>query len=209
MNGPEEAATLAALARADAFAVEVLTRAAPLRFGVAQAPAELEAVYRLRYRVVVQRGWANPEQFPDGLERDDYDDEAIQIVAWDGAALAGTTRLVLPSPGRPLPAEKAFGLEIKSGGKVLDIGRTCRAPDCNDTGHRVLWGILSQAWLEARARGFGEICGIFTPAVTRLYRSLGFKVEIRGAARQYWGQRRYPVLVRPAESIDSLRRGED
>jgi N-acyl-L-homoserine lactone synthetase len=201
-----EPAYVDALARVDAFATDVVRRAAPVRFGVARTPPELEAVYRLRCAVVLHRGWGRPEEFPDGLERDEFDEDAIQIVAWDEDKVVGTTRLVLPANGRPLPAEKAFELEIASRGQVIDMGRTCRAPDYKDTAHAVLWGVLGRAWLETRALGFSEFCGIFTKSVIRLYRSLGLKAEILGDARPHWGELRYPVLVRPVAPVHNFTR---
>jgi hypothetical protein len=56
-----------------------------------------------------------------------------------------------------------------------------------------------------RSLGFVEICGIFSPGMSRFYQRLGFRVEILGEARRHWGEYRYPVLVRPAESIDLVR----
>jgi N-acyl-L-homoserine lactone synthetase len=198
-----------ALAKADAFAVHALSRLAPLAFSVARSPGEIEAVYRLRYEVVMDRGWAKPEDFPDGLERDAFDDRALQIVAWDGDELVGTTRLVAPEAGCRLPMEHAFDVEIGSRGRVIDMGRTCRAPQRKDRGHRIIWGLLCQSWIELRRRGFAEICGIFSPAMTRFYQRLGFRIEILGEARPHWGEYRYPVLVRPAESIDAVRSRSD
>jgi N-acyl-L-homoserine lactone synthetase len=202
MTGEESSALL----KTDAFAAEILSRAAPLAFNVARTPAELESVYRLRYKVVIDRGWARPEEFPDGLELDAFDEHAVQIAAWDGAELVGTTRLVAPHPGYRLPVEAAFDLEIARRHQVIDMGRTCRLPEQLDAPQRIFWGLLAKSWLELRSRSFGKICGIFSPGMTRLYQRLGFRVEILGPARIHWGERRYPVLVQPAESIDGLRR---
>jgi N-acyl-L-homoserine lactone synthetase len=201
MSGEESPA----LAKVDAFAMHVLSRLAPLAFGIARSPAELEAVYRLRYEVVMDQGWARPEDFPDGLERDAFDDRALQIVVWEGGELVGTTRLVAPEAGCRLPTEDAFDLEIASRGRVIDMGRTCRAPRRKDTGHRIIWGLLCQSWIELRRRGFAEICGIFSPGMNRFYQRLGFRIETLAEARPHWGEYRYPVLVRPAESIDAVR----
>jgi len=201
MSGPDSPA----LAKVDAFATAALSRLAPLTFGVARSPDELEAVYRLRYEVVIDHGWARPEELRDGLERDAFDERALQIVAWADGALVGTTRLVAPKAGFRLPTEQAFDLEIASRPRVIDMGRTCRAPRCHDRGHRIVWGVLCQAWLELRRLGFAEICGIFSPGVTRFYQRLGLRVEILGGPRAHWGQQRYPILVRPAETIDAVR----
>ena len=194
-----------ALAQADAFAQSILLRVAPLVFGVAECQADLRAVFRLRYEVVMTQGWAAPEQFPDRLERDEYDLRAIQVVGREGDELVGTTRLVPPAPGLPTPTEAAFGLQLSRHGAVVDMGRTCRAPGRTDLGPRVFWGLLSRAWLELRKRGFSEICGAFSPGISRLYERLGFEVELLGPPRMHWGESRHPVLVRPARCIDRLR----
>jgi N-acyl-L-homoserine lactone synthetase len=201
MSGEENPA----LAQVDAFAQQALARLAPLTFGLARSPTELEAVYRLRYEVVMDQGWASPEEFPNGLERDAFDERALQVVAWDGAELVGTTRLVAPQAGYRLPTEQAFDLEIAQRGRVIDMGRTCRAPRRKDSEHRIIWGVLCQAWVELRHLGFVEICGIFSPGMNRFYQRMGFRIEILGEARLHWGEYRCPVLVRPAESIKAVR----
>src|SRR5262245_46415670 len=169
--------------KVDVFVEQVLARVAPLDFGIAQSPAELEAVYRLRYAVVIDQGWAEAKDFPEGFERDAFDDRAIQIIARDGGELVGTTRLVPSAPGCRLPTEQAFELEIASRGRVIDMGRTCRAPGRKDIGQRIIWGLLAKSWVELRRRGCLEICGIFSPAMIRFYRRLGFQIEILGPAR--------------------------
>src|SRR5438046_5273515 len=92
-----------ALAQVDALALQFIALAAPIRFDVAHSPAELEAMYRLRYRIAIERGWATPTDLPDGLERDEYDDQALHIAGWDGPTLAATVRVVFPAVGRRLP----------------------------------------------------------------------------------------------------------
>ncbi|MBI2902457.1 MAG: GNAT family N-acetyltransferase [Candidatus Methylomirabilis oxyfera] len=198
--------TSSGLARTDALAAQLIARAAPLVFSVAQSPAEREAVYRLRYSIVVEKGWARPEDLPDGVERDAYDDTAVQIVAWDADELAATARLVPPVPGHPLPTEETFGLKIESRTHLMDVGRTCVAPAYRDPQHRVLAGLLGRTWIELRAGGCTEACGIVAPAVVRMCRGMGFHVVILGAPRLVWGEERSPVLIRPAESPEALTR---
>ena len=206
MTEHETCQTSSGLARTDALAAQLIARAVPLVFSVAQSPAEREAVYRLRYSIVVEKGWAKPEDYPDGLERDAYDDTAVQIVAWDADELAAAARLVLPVPGHPLPTEEAFGLKIESRTQVMDVGRTCVAQAYRDAQHRVLAGLLGRTWIEMRARGCTEACGIFASSVVRMYRGMGFHVAILGAPRLFWGVERCPVLIRPAESLHTLTR---
>src|SRR4051812_45866490 len=113
MESSERGEAASALARADALATDVLARLAPLRYEVARTAAECEAAYRLRYRAIVERGWRTPADFPDGIERDAYDAEAIHILGWDGAVPIATLRLVCPVLGRQLPTEAAFDLIVE------------------------------------------------------------------------------------------------
>ncbi|MBV9122577.1 MAG: hypothetical protein JO112_04400, partial [Planctomycetes bacterium] len=104
----------------DRCAPELIAQAAPLRFGTVHSSSELEAVYRLRYRVALARGWAKEEDFPEGLEYDGFEGRAITVAAWNEECLAGTVRLVLPVDGELLPTEEAFGLRIEPVGLVGD-----------------------------------------------------------------------------------------
>jgi N-acyl-L-homoserine lactone synthetase len=188
---PDNASPMLALA--DALAQHLLAKAAPLRFALAETDADREAAYRLRYRVGVERGWLRPADCPDGLERDAYDDDALQIAGWDGAEMIATGRIVLPNPARPLPIEAAFGLAIEPRGQVVELGRATVLRARSDPRHGVLRGLLARAWLEARARGFQVWAGLDSPAMVRLYRQLGFQVTVLGPARDYQGEERAPV----------------
>jgi N-acyl-L-homoserine lactone synthetase len=195
----------AALAKTEDFAARVLSSITPLKVGVAGSKHEIEAVFRLRYEVVVHRQWGRPEDFPERLERDSFDDRALQIGVWKDGELVGTTRLVTPQEGKRVPVEETFGIELGHRDRLIDMGRTCRKPGIRDAGQKIIWGLLAQSWIEARALGFTEICGCFSSAMIRFYRRFGLRIEILGQARQHWGELRFPVLVRPAEFVDLLR----
>lgn len=77
----------------------------------ATSDALLESVYRIRYQVYcLETGFEDPAQFPDGMEKDEYDiqSEHYLIRHRETNAFAATTRLILPHPqdlGRPFPTE--------------------------------------------------------------------------------------------------------
>jgi N-acyl-L-homoserine lactone synthetase len=194
-----------ALAKAEGFATRVVSSIKPLNAGVARSERELEEVFRLRYEVVIHRGWSKPEDFSEHLERDAFDDRALQIGVWEDGELLGTTRLIMPCHGHRLPVEETFGVELAHRDRVIEMGRTCRKPGINDPGQRVLWGLLAQSWIEVRRLGGTEICGCFSSAMLRFYRRFGFRIEILSEGRLHWGEQRFPVLVRPADFIDALR----
>lgn len=55
-----------------------------LYFKTAQSELELERCYRLRFQVYCkEKRWLPSENYPDGLEIDEYDDKAVHIIALD------------------------------------------------------------------------------------------------------------------------------
>ena len=191
----ERAPGIAAL---DALAGDLALRAGA-RLGVAHTVRELQAVFKLRYEHVVRQGWAGAEELPGGLERDADDARALQLGAWRGTALVGTIRLVLPVPGRRLPTEAAYDLEIEPRGEVVDVGRLLiGAPYRGDPAHRLWGGLFALAWQETRARGYTVLAGVSSAREVETYRSLGLAFEVLGPARPYWGAERHPVRLDPA-----------
>jgi N-acyl amino acid synthase of PEP-CTERM/exosortase system len=78
----------------------------------ATPPGLLEQVYKLRYQVYcLETGFENSEDFPDGQEKDEFDDrsEHYLIQHLETKDYAATTRLILPdneNPNRPFPLER-------------------------------------------------------------------------------------------------------
>ena len=184
------------LAEADDLARFLFERALPVRFALARTPEELEAAFRLRYRVVVAEGWRAGADMPDGLERDAHDDEhAAQILGWHGSEAVATARVVPPVPGRPLPTEEAFGIVAEPQGRVADAGRLIVAPEHRDGTHRVLGGLSAAIWTAMAERGFRWVVVAMTERMRSFCEALGFEVVVLGPARPYWGQERFPARL--------------
>lgn len=193
----------------DAMAANWLANVAPIEFRRAMTDSDREAVFRLRYRVVVDRGWAPASDFPDGLEHDEYDDIALHVCGWSGRELAATGRLVFPEPGRLLPTEEAFRIVVEPQGHVANLDRVAVAAQFSDRRHRVASGLLGAIWQQVRAHGFWRLAGIETRTIVRLYWLIGLEMTEIGPSREYWGEQRAPVLFDPMTAADSLleRRG--
>jgi N-acyl-L-homoserine lactone synthetase len=189
---------------ADAIAAHFVASAAPIRFSVAQSPAEREAACRLRYEVVVDQGWARPEKYRNSLEQDGYDAQAVHLLGWDGQKVVATTRLVFPTAGKLLPTEVEFELSVEPHGRVVDGARAIVARAYSDYHHRIFAGLLGYTWFEIQARGFNYLCGAAVPAMIRLCRSIGYQITVLGPARQYWGEKRYPLRFDVLESVPTL-----
>jgi N-acyl-L-homoserine lactone synthetase len=190
-----------AMAEIEASGWRFLSRFPSLRCERAETSAERYAVYRLRCLTVLEQGWGTPDQFPDGIERDEHDDAAVHIGVWDGSVLAASNRLVFPAPGRILPTAAAFDLAPDTVSGLVDWSRTCIAAGYRGRRPEVLAAVVTRTWLELRARGFTHACGVLNPPMQRLYRRMGFSVARLGPPRRHWGEERHPVLVGPPTSV--------
>jgi len=183
----------------DLLTSAVVKRALPVRFRLANSFFDLEQVFRLRYQVVVEKGWAKAENFPEDTERDAYDERAAHILALDDGKLIGTSRLVFPQPGSRLPTEEAFDLVFEPKGEVADIGRVCVAPSYRGQNWRIFSALVSQTWIEMRNRGCTCALAAITPSTARVYTSWGLKLKVLGSPSNQWGKERYPALISPIE----------
>ncbi len=162
--------------------------------------------HHLRYRCVVDEGWAEAAEFPDATERDEYDDHGIQICAWDDSELAGTVRLVFPQPGLTLPIEKEFGVELHPPNEAVDGGRLVVAPKHRAAiGQRVLAALFARCWLVAREHGLRRFASVAPDRVIRLYRRSGILIEVLGEPRTFWGEERRPILLTGADPARFFR----
>ena len=75
---------------------------------LARDDADRDAVGRARFEVYcMRRGWLDPTDFPDGVDRDAYDAHSTHVLACDAAGPVGTVRLVHAGP-HGFPIEQAF-----------------------------------------------------------------------------------------------------
>ena len=191
------------LERGDALAGRLLAWLEPLRFAPAGGGPEREAAYRLRHQAVAEVGMADPAGFPDGMERDAYDEDAVQVLAWDGPKPVATCRLVFPAAGRPMPAEEVFGPIPEAEGAV-EWGRVTVDSALRGEGGRIFMGLAARGWFAMRARGRSTAMGVTPRRLVTLFRALGFPVTVLGEPKVHWGVERVPILCRGPEAVDVL-----
>src|SRR5215469_17883457 len=142
----------------DALVTRMLSRSR-FDYRVAASDAEREAAYRLRAGAVLDRGWCTESDLPGGMEHDEFDDRAIQVIGWDGGVAMSTGRVVLP-PG--LPTEEACGIVVEPRGEVVDVGRMCVARTHQSLEHAALIGLMCRLYLAMREQRFRAACGTNT-----------------------------------------------
>lgn len=192
------------LERGAAIAHHLLSWLAPLRFDEASNDEEREAAYRLRYRAVVHEGMDDAARFPDGIERDEFDEDAVHILAWDANEPIATCRLVFRTSGRLLPFEKSFGPMSDTSSRTVEWGRVTVDERLRGDGARIFMGLAARAWLCMRARDYTTAVGVTPERLVRLIRALGFPVEVIGRPEIHWGTERVPILCTGEDAVLAL-----
>lgn len=80
---------------------------------IEQSDPRFRDILALRYKVYCEeRGFESPEDHPDGLERDEYDDNSVHFAAieMETQKVVGTVRLILNSK-KGFPVERSFSFD--------------------------------------------------------------------------------------------------
>lgn len=178
----------------DALAREILGELAPLRFGEATDEDERTACFRLRYAAVREKDLADADRFPEGMERDGFDDTAVQLLGWDGDLPIATSRVLVPVAGRLLPIQEEFGLDLPDAGGIAEWGRLVVDPGYRGDGHSIILGLAAQGWMSLRARGYSRVIAATSGRLVALFEALGFAITVLGPPREYWREARFPIL---------------
>jgi hypothetical protein len=163
----------------------------PFRFTVAESDDQRELAYALRCRAAIDAGWATADDFPDGMERDEFDADAVHVIGWDGDEPVSAGRLVVPP--HALPTERAAGIVVEPPGRVVDVGRMVVSSDYQGFRHGAFIALLCRLYLEMRRGGYEVACGMMSTRARQLVTQLGLRLETLADEREYWGESRAPV----------------
>jgi N-acyl-L-homoserine lactone synthetase len=172
----------------DRLAITLAARSG-VRFEIATTDAARAMAYRLRRDAVSEKQWSSDAG--SSIERDEFDDTAVQLIGGRDGAVVCCGRLVLP-PG-PLPTEVACGIVVQPAGQVVDVGRMVLAPIARGPDKTIFVALLAALYLETRRRGFTTGCGMMAANARVLMRHLGIGLDVLGRDRPYWGVQRAPV----------------
>ncbi|MFL6239397.1 MAG: GNAT family N-acyltransferase [Actinomycetes bacterium] len=138
---------------------------------VARTPADLLAAARLRASAA--RGG-----HPAGLARivevnlDEYDAQALHLLAVDEEEPVGTMRLLRAQTGRQLPVQRVFDLPDPGSARIAELSRPAvRRPD----DQALLVALLRAAYDEALAGGIDEVYLVADQGLLTVLRALGFR----------------------------------
>jgi len=165
----------------------------------ATAVGELEAIYRLRYKAYLEKGYISENS--SKVMSDEWDDstQTIHLVAVHQKRIVGAVRLV-PDSVTGLPMERVFPEEIslmRTQCRTIAEASTLVVDD-NCSKHEIkLWIKLCKVvWEEAAALAIDDLCIAVTENHLDFYRRLLF--ETIGPPKQYKslnGILAYPLRV--------------
>ncbi|MBI5742329.1 MAG: methyltransferase domain-containing protein [Candidatus Niyogibacteria bacterium] len=157
------------------------------------APAELDDVFRLRYDVYAEYLRSlPPENYPDKMERDAFDDRAIHFAAYDRGRICGALRLI-PDGERGFLMEENFALPADlDRTKTVElsrlIGRTRHDKSVSDK-------LFAAAYCYSSEQGYRHWIGAWECNLKRFYAMRGWQFELLGEPVEYHNTRVVPVLL--------------
>jgi N-acyl-L-homoserine lactone synthetase len=179
-----------------------------LQFVEVQDQELLEKIYRFRYFIACEElGVYKKEDYPDGIESDEYDAYAVHFAASDEKGeVASCVRLIHHSPvGYPtqniLDVDlSAFDLDPQD---VGEISRIFIRPDCRNlkASREIFIRFKIMLCHKMKELGLKYTMGSLEYRFYRLLQRYKFPYEIIGESAVYAGRERFPVLL----STDRLR----
>lgn len=151
-----------------------------LTFGVAETAEERNAVFALRYAAALERGWTGAASVTEGLERDEYDEDALLLVARSGDEIVATLRLVVELERvRALLGEHGFAADVPAEG-TIEVGRLTVARPHRKRSRELMVGLLAEGVRATLARGVARWVSFAEENSIRFCRRHGFPVKVVG-----------------------------
>ena len=162
-----------------------------LSFGVAELEQERNAVFRLRYEVALERGWADEQALPVGIEREEHDEGAVFVVARRGQEVVAALRLIVePATVASLLSEHELDF---AAAETVFIGRFLVARPYRDRAREVVVGLGGEAVRFMQGRAVRAISFAADNSI-RFCRYHGFPLKIAGPPRVVDHALRSPVV---------------
>lgn len=158
----------------------------------------IEEIYRFRFKVYcLIDELLDKENYPKEIERDEYDEHSVQIVALNrNKEIAGTVRII-PNVPLGLPTIKEFGLEEKLKGfpfdRAVEISRFMIAPRYRGT--MLMLDLCKAAYLYTKEKGVKYYIGCGEDWFLKLIGKVFGKVETIGNPIFCFNAINYPFLI--------------
>ncbi len=160
-----------------------------LYFKTATTVLELEKCFRLRYQVYCEeKRWLSPDDYPNGLEKDFYDEKSIHVMALDeDFQLVGLMRILQNKDYNSLPYENHPAMkDIRfMGSGVAELSRLIVTAKRNRM--NVTRGLLRAVYQISRNLGIENWTIVIEPSLMRLLGNFDFVLEPLCTPAKYFG----------------------
>ena len=157
-------------------------------------PRLLEQSYRLRYQVYcVERGFLDPDDYPDGLEVDEFDRHSVHLGVIDSRGhLAGTARLVTGNPlGFPMFQHCALFPDVKTLREphvvAVEVSRVAISRSYTRLRFEPFLSLVRAMVQGARLAGATHLMGATDAALHRWLTHFGLPYRVSGPSVDYYG----------------------
>jgi N-acyl-L-homoserine lactone synthetase len=170
-----------------------------LEFRQASGDAELARIFQLRYEVYcLEKKFLRAEDYPDGIERDEFDDDSVHFVALDtddSAQLLGSFRLILPSE-HGFPCERHFLIARPSPDpqRTAELSRMVIAPQARPIWRHILMGLSKEVYLYTRANSVEHCYAALERPLLAMLKRLGLPFEPVGEPGRYFNTDNIPTI---------------
>jgi len=180
-------------------------------FKVADSEYELENAYRLRYKVYCEeKRWLKSEDYPGGIEKDEYDDKAVHVIAFDEEfRIVGNMRILQKEDFGKLPFENHPSL----------AGRKVDVPDMAELSRFVIRtggdslmlakGLLRAIYHTCVKLGIWNCIDICEPSLIRLVSKFNVYFEPLAPPSMYYGGFTQPALLDIREMQEKWKKDEE
>lgn len=145
-------------------------------------PEETVQLIELLEQIATELSWQPGQQLRD------YRDQAVHFAAYADGALAGGMQLVPATLSQTLPCEAVWPeVTLPRRDRTAHIAILALCPEHRGTAG-LLWPLCIAMWRYCAISGLTDISLEVTPDLYRLYRRLGWPLEIVGSLRPHWGE---------------------
>lgn len=168
--------------------------------------SEMDDIFRLRYQIYCVERKYLPNNYPDGMEKDEYDDLSITFRAKEEDKVVGCFRLIDQKNCPILPIQSHFEISWvpENGTRYVENSRLIVVKDTPYRRHEVMLGLIRVAYQFNKNNNIDYCFAALEPKLLRMLRSLGFPYEIAGKKNFYMGAEIVPTIMSMAALDENL-----
>jgi N-acyl-L-homoserine lactone synthetase len=162
-------------------------------FRVLNAQEDVDNGFRLRHDVFCKEiGIINPEEFPDGMEVDDYDDNSLHTALFEDGRMVAYARLVLPCNMFPIERTNILPKKFERG-RSAEISRGAVVKDRRHGD--ITWHMFNNAYSLCQESGLDALLSFSNATMYNGFRKRNVPFRYIGEPVIHHGHKSYPLII--------------